>query len=37
MADMFSYTKAAMERAMKVLEVMLRAMAGKITWYEAPC
>jgi hypothetical protein len=31
MADMFPYTKAAIERAMKVQEVMLRAMAGKIT------
>jgi hypothetical protein len=30
---MFSYTKAAMERAMKVQEVILRAMAKKITWY----
>jgi hypothetical protein len=27
---MFSYTKAAMERAMKVQEVILRAMAKKI-------
>jgi transposase len=32
---MFSYTKAAMERAMKVQEVILRAMAKKITWYQA--
>jgi transposase len=32
---MESYTKAAMERAMKVQEVMLRAMAKKITWYQA--
>ena len=32
---MFSYTKAAMERAMKIQEVMLRAMAKKITWYQA--
>ena len=32
---MVSYTKAAMERAMKVQEVMLRAMAKKITWYQA--
>ena len=31
---MVSYTKAAMERAMKVQEVILRAMA-KITWYQA--
>jgi hypothetical protein len=28
---MFSYRQAAMERTMKVQEVMLRAMAGKIT------
>jgi transposase len=32
---MFTYTKAAMERAMKVQEVILRAMARKITWYQA--
>ncbi len=32
---MFSYPKAAMERAMKVQEVILRAMAKKITWYQA--
>jgi hypothetical protein len=32
---MFSYTKAAMERAMKVQEVILRAVAKKITWYQA--
>ena len=35
MGSMFSYTKAAMERAMKVQEVILRAMAKKITWYQA--
>ena len=35
MAGMFSYTKAAMERAMKVQEVILRALARKITWYQA--
>jgi transposase len=35
MASMFSYTKAAMERAMKVQEVILRAMAKKITWWQA--
>jgi hypothetical protein len=29
---MFSYSKAAMERAMKVQEVILRTMAKKITW-----
>jgi hypothetical protein len=34
MAGMISYTKAAMERAMKVQEVILRAMAKKITWYQ---
>ena len=32
---MFSYTKAAMERAMKVQEVILRALAKKITWWQA--
>jgi len=32
---MESYTRAAMERAMKVQEVMLRAMAKKLTWYQA--
>src|SRR5260370_12854312 len=35
MAGMFSYTKAAMERAMKVQEVILRAMAKRITWWQA--
>ena len=35
MAGMFSYPKAAMERAMKVQEVILRAMARKITWWQA--
>ncbi len=29
------YPKAAMERAMKVQEVILRAMAGRITWWQA--
>jgi hypothetical protein len=29
------YPKAAMERAMKVQEVILRAMAKKITWWQA--
>ena len=29
------YSKAAMERAMKVQEVILRAMAKKITWWQA--
>jgi len=32
---MESYSKAAMERAMKVQEVTLRAMAKKITWWQA--
>src|ERR1700730_1302654 len=35
MQGMISYTKAAMERAMKVQEVILRAMAKKITWWQA--
>ena len=35
MQSMVSYTKAAMERAMKVQEVILRAMAKKITWWQA--
>jgi transposase len=35
MEDMFSYTQAAMERAMKVQEVILRALAKKITWWQA--
>jgi hypothetical protein len=35
MQSMFSYRKAAMERAMKVQEVMLRAWARKITWWQA--
>jgi hypothetical protein len=29
------YTKAAMERMMKVQEVILRALAKKITWWQA--
>jgi len=29
------YSKAAMERAMKIQEVILRAMARKITWFQA--
>ena len=29
------YPKAAVERAMKVQEVILRAMAKKITWWQA--
>ena len=32
---MDSYSKTAMERAMKVQEVILRAMAKKITWWQA--
>src|SRR5271157_2577301 len=35
MGSMISYTKAAMERAMKVQEVILRALAKKITWWQA--
>ena len=32
---MDSYTQAAMERAMKVQEVMLQAMSKKISWWQA--
>jgi transposase len=32
---MVSYPKAAMERTMKVQEVILRALAKKITWWQA--
>jgi hypothetical protein len=32
---MFSYPKTAMERMMKIQEVLLRAMARKITWFQA--
>jgi hypothetical protein len=35
MQGMESYSKAATERAMKVQEVILRAMARKITWWQA--
>jgi len=35
MRSMDSYAKAAVERAMKVQEVMLRAWAKKITWWQA--
>src|SRR6202051_3021940 len=35
MQGMDSYTQAAMERAMKVQEVMLQAMSKKITWWQA--
>jgi len=32
---MFTYSRAAVERAMKVQDVMLQAMAKKITWWQA--
>src|SRR5260370_4131045 len=32
---MDSYSRAAVERAMKVQEVILRALAKKITWWQA--
>src|SRR5216683_909603 len=35
MRSMFSYPKIAVERAMKVQEVILRAMAKRITWWQA--
>jgi hypothetical protein len=35
MQNMISYAKAVMERAMKVQEVILRAAAKKITWWQA--
>jgi hypothetical protein len=35
MRGMESYSKAATERAMKVQEVILRALAKKITWWQA--
>src|SRR2546429_3570221 len=35
MRGMVSYTQAAMERAMKVQEVILRAMAKRIEWWQA--
>ena len=35
MRSMDAYPKAAMERAMKVQDVMLQAMAKKITWWQA--
>jgi transposase len=35
MRSMVSYSKTAMERAMKVEEVILRAMAKRITWWQA--
>src|SRR5499427_5771481 len=35
MRSMESYSRTAMERAMKVQEVILRALAKKITWWQA--
>ncbi len=35
MLRMIGYRKAAVERAMKVQEVILRALAKKITWWQA--
>src|SRR5437899_3468610 len=35
MGSMVGYSKAAMERAMEVQEVILRAMAKRITWWQA--
>jgi transposase len=35
MRGMEAYPRAAMERAMKVQDVMLQAMAKKITWWQA--
>src|SRR6516162_3225112 len=35
MRSMDSYSRTAMERAMKVQEVILRALAKKITWWQA--
>jgi Helix-turn-helix domain len=35
MWSMFCYPKTAMERMMKIQEVLLRAMARKITWFQA--
>ena len=35
MQSMEAYPRAAMERAMKVQEVILQAMAKKITWFQA--
>jgi len=32
---MFTYSKAAVERGMKVREVMMRAFAKRITWWQA--
>ena len=35
MENMVSYPQAAVERAMRIQEVILRAMAKKITWWQA--
>src|SRR5436853_4097335 len=35
MRSMEAYPRAAMERAMRVQDVMLQAMAKKITWWQA--
>ena len=35
MRSIVAYSKAAMERAMKIQEVILRAIARKITWWQA--
>ena len=35
MQSMEAYPRAAMERAMKAQDVMLQAMAKKITWWQA--
>ena len=35
MRSMEAYSRAAMGRAMKVQDVMLQAMAKKITWWQA--
>ena len=35
MLGMFSYSEAPVERAMKSQQVLLRAMARKITWWQA--
>jgi transposase len=33
--DLSDYSEAAVERTMKIQEVILRAVAGKITWWQA--
>ena len=35
MRSVVAYTKAAVERAMQAQEVILRAMAKRITWWQA--